>query len=87
MSRRGGSGLFLFDSSETEYRALDKQTKNRQETNREGESSLSRVSGNMPKEQQASIYSTGGTLLHLPSSPYHHSSPSFFTFLSEKFQF
>jgi hypothetical protein len=45
---------------------------NKQKTGRkrtERESSLSRVSGNMPKEQQASIYYTGGTLLHLPSSP------------------
>jgi hypothetical protein len=44
MSRRvgGGSGLFFFDSSGTEFRALDKRKK-RQETSREGEQSEHRV--------------------------------------------
>ncbi len=72
MSRRRGSGLFFFDSSGTEFRALDKQTKNRQETNREGEQS----------EQSLWKHAKGTTSKHLLHW-WYPSSPSFFTFLSE----
>ncbi len=78
MSRRGGSGLFFFDSSVTEFRALDKQKRGRKQT--ESESSLSsrvwkHAKGTTSKHLRHwwvpfftfLLHLT--TILHLPSSP------------------
>jgi len=73
MSRRGGSGLFFFDSSVTEFRALDKQKRGRKQT--ESESSLS---------SRVWKHAKGTTSKHLRQW-WYPSSRSFFTFLSENF--